>query len=116
MDFTSIKLCLSGAAALLQDTKEKFEALRMGALSRIWPQLNRDGCCIDAGFGTYKPGSVGIPLPDVELRIVDAATGVDVTTMGQVGEVWMRAPQLMVGYWNDAEATGDFARWLAAHR
>ncbi|MCO5193950.1 MAG: AMP-binding protein [Anaerolineae bacterium] len=106
VDFTSIKLCLSGAAALLQDTKEKFEALTDGRIVEGYGLTESVmAAVLTPVLGTYKPGSVGIPLPDVELRIVDAATGVDVTTMGQVGEVWMRAPQLMVGYWNDAEAT-----------
>jgi len=42
--------------------------------------------------GSYKPGSVGIPLPDVEVRITDAEIGQKILSAGEVGEVLMRAP------------------------
>jgi long-chain acyl-CoA synthetase len=79
--------------------------------------------CFTPINGTYKPGSVGVPLPDVEVRILDADDGHTPLAAGQVGEIVMRAPQLMLGYWQrPAETaqmlrdgwlyTGDLATWM----
>jgi long-chain acyl-CoA synthetase len=50
-------------------------------------------------YGLYKPGSAGVPLPDVEVRITDGETGLGVLPQGQIGEIVIRAPQVMQGYW-----------------
>jgi long-chain acyl-CoA synthetase len=57
---------------------------------------------------------VGVPLPDVELRIVDADSGLDTLPAGQVGEILLRAPNLMQGYWQRPEDTANVIRdgWL----
>lgn len=114
-DFTSIKLCMSGAAALLQNTKDKFEALTGGRIVEGYGLTESVMAAVVTPVdGVYKPGSVGVPLPDVVLRIVDTPTGVDVTTTGGVGEIWMHAPQLMAGYWNNPAATAEMLQdgWL----
>jgi long-chain acyl-CoA synthetase len=54
--------------------------------------------------GLRKVGSIGIPLPSTEARIVDLATGQDLPP-GQIGELAVRGPQVMMGYWQDPEAT-----------
>jgi long-chain acyl-CoA synthetase len=53
---------------------------------------------------------VGLPLPDVEIRIVDADTGQEALPQGEVGEILMRAPQLMVGYWQRPTETANMIR------
>jgi len=65
-------------------------------------------------LGPYKPGGVGVPLPDVELRIADADTGQGSLPPGEVGEILIRAPQVMQGYWNRPAETADTIRegWL----
>src|SRR5439155_696018 len=60
--------------------------------------------------GTYKEGAVGIPLPDVDLRIVDADDPSRELGSGEIGEIVLEAPQLMEGYWKDAEATKEMLR------
>jgi long-chain acyl-CoA synthetase len=64
--------------------------------------------------GEYRPGSVGVPLPDVEVRIADMDTGEGSLPAGEQGEIVMRAPQIMVGYWQRPEATTEMLRgeWL----
>lgn len=64
--------------------------------------------------GTARPGFIGLPLPDTEARIVDAETGQTELPTGEVGELVIRGPQVMLGYWNDPEATGRAIRdgWL----
>jgi long-chain acyl-CoA synthetase len=111
----SLKLCVSGAAPLLLETKQRFEELTGG---RIIEAYGLTESMIAAVFtpiwGTYKSGAVGIPAPDVEIRIVDSDTGEDEVSPNQVGEILMRAPQLMKGYWQRPTETTNTIRdgWL----
>ena len=71
-----------------------------------------------APTATYtSPGTIGPPLANTECRIVDPETGEDAAP-GEHGELWIRGPQVMKGYLNNAEATADHGRRrrLAAHR
>src|SRR5437773_1713513 len=63
-----------------------------------------------AVMGTYKEGAVGIPLPDVDVRIVDVDDPSQEVGPGEIGEIVIEAPQLMEGYWEDAEATKEMLR------
>jgi long-chain acyl-CoA synthetase len=111
VNLRSIKLCLSGAAALLAETKNRFEALTGGQIVEAYALTESMGAAIVTPvYGKYKPGSVGLPLPDVEVRIVDADNGRELLPPGQVGEVVMRAPQLMQGYWQRPVETVDALR------
>jgi long-chain acyl-CoA synthetase len=67
-------------------------------------------CCVNPVRGTNKIGSIGMPLPDVEVRIVDAETGTGNLPPGQVGELIMHAPQRMSEYWNNPLETADTLR------
>jgi len=62
--------------------------------------------------GVNKAGSVGIPLPDVEVAIVDAESGETMLPQGETGEIVLRAPQLMAEYWENPQET---ARALRSH-
>src|SRR5690606_11111115 len=61
-----------------------------------------------------RPGYIGVPLPDTEVRIVDRETGEIDQPTGEVGELLIRGPQVMLGYWNDVEMTDKAIRngWL----
>ena len=69
-------------------------------------------CVVNPLNGINKVGSVGVPLPDVEVAIVDAESGTRFLPNGETGEIILRAPQLMTGYFNDVEET---ARALRTH-
>lgn len=114
-DLSSIKLCISGGAPLLTDLKNRFE--------------QRTGCIIVEGYaltetmmgsvvtpvgGTYKAGSTGVPLPDIDLRIIDLDSGMDIEQPGSIGEILIHAPQVMLGYWNRPQETDEILRdgWL----
>jgi long-chain acyl-CoA synthetase len=64
--------------------------------------------------GTAVPGTIGVPLPDTDARIVDASTGTETLPPGEVGELVVRGPQVMLGYWNDPATTRRVLRdgWL----
>jgi long-chain acyl-CoA synthetase len=60
--------------------------------------------------GTKKQGSVGMPLPDVEVRILDAEDGTTRLAAGETGEIVIKAPQLMQGYWQKPDETREMIR------
>jgi long-chain acyl-CoA synthetase len=118
VDFSSVKVCFSGAAPLLAETKRRFEELTGGRIVEGYSLTEAMlACAVNPVEGPNKIGSVGMPLPDVEMRVVDTGTGAPLAA-GEVGEVLIRAPQLMACYWDDPEETAatvrdhDGQRWL----
>jgi long-chain acyl-CoA synthetase len=111
----SIKNCISGAAPLHIETKQRFEALTGGNIVEGYGMTeSMMGTVITPIGGTYKAGSTGLPLPDIEIRIVDADTGQVELPTGQVGEITMYCPQLMLGYYQHPTETANTIRdgWL----
>jgi long-chain acyl-CoA synthetase len=107
----SIRLCFCGASALMAETKKQFEALTGARLVEGYSLTEAMmGCCVNPVQGVNKIGSIGVPLPDVEVRIVEAETGDRDMPPGDVGELIIRAPQLMEGYWNNAGETAEVLR------
>jgi long-chain acyl-CoA synthetase len=118
VDFSSVRVCFSGAAPLLAETKRRFEELTGGRIVEGYSLTEAMlACAVNPVEGPNKIGSVGMPLPDVEMRIVDTETGAPLPT-GEVGEILIKAPQLMDRYWDDPEETAstvrehDGRRWL----
>jgi long-chain acyl-CoA synthetase len=114
-DFTSLKVCYSAAAPLMAETKHRFEALTGGRLLEAYALTESMlAAVVSPVRGAYKEGSTGIPVPDVVVRIADADTGEGSLPAGQVGEVLMRAPNLMAGYWERPTETANMIRggWL----
>jgi long-chain acyl-CoA synthetase len=111
VDLRSIKLCFSGSAALMAETKREFER-HTGARIVEGYSLTEGmmACCVNPVQGTNKLGSIGVPLPDVEVRIVDADDPEREMGVDQVGEMLLRAPQHMVEYWNNAAETAATLR------
>jgi long-chain acyl-CoA synthetase len=111
VDFRSIRLCFSGAAALMAETRQRFEALTGGRIVEGYSLTEAMmALCINPVKGPNKPGSVGMPLPDVVVRIYDADEGVRVMPPNEIGEIAIAAPQLMVGYWNRPDETSAALR------
>ena len=111
VDLSSIKLCFSGAAALMAETKRQFEALTRARLVEGYSLTEgMMACCVNPVQGTNKLGSIGVPLPDVEVRIVDSEDPERAMDVGEVGEMLLRAPQHMVEYWNNPAETAETLR------
>ncbi len=110
-----LKLNISGAAPLLKEIKQRFEQATGGRIVEGFGMTETMmGAIVTPIRGLYKPGAVGIPLPDIELRVMDADTGQEELAAGQVGEFIIRAPQLMKGYWEKPTETANTIRdgWL----
>ncbi len=101
----SIKACLSGSAPLPIEVQEAFEKLTRGRLVEGYG-LTEAGPVTHANplFGLRKYGSIGIPLPSTEARLFDLRTGKRRVPVGHIGELAVRGPQVMLGYWQDKEA------------
>jgi long-chain acyl-CoA synthetase len=111
IDFRSIRLCFSGASALMADTKHRFETLTGGRIVEGYSLTEAMmALCVNPVKGTNKLGSVGMPLPDVHVRIFDGDEGVREMAAGEVGEICFAAPQLMSGFWGRPEETATVLR------
>jgi long-chain acyl-CoA synthetase len=117
IDLSSIKLCFSGAAALMADTKRQFEE-KTGATIIEGYSLTEAmmACCVNPVKGVRKVGSIGMPLPDIDVLIVDAEDPSRELGTGEVGELIMHAPQSMSEYWNNPVETREALRTRADGR
>src|SRR5690606_6584168 len=113
-DLRSIRACISGAAPLPLEVRERFEALTGGRLVEGYGLTEASPVThCNPLWGEVRAGSIGLPFPDTECRIVDLESGADVPA-GEVGELVIRGPQVMQGYWNRPEENARALRdgWL----
>lgn len=106
---SSLRFCVSGGAALPVDVLKRFEA-KFGI--HIYEGDGPTECspvtCVNPVGGLTKPGTVGLPVPGVEMKIVDDE-GRDLPD-GEVGEIAVRGANVMKGYWNRPEETAEVFR------
>ncbi len=114
-DLSSIRACISGSAPLAPETKLRFEELTGGKLVEGYGMSETPTAThINPVHGLNKAGAIGLPLPDVECRIVRLdEPGVDVP-VGEIGELIIRGPVMMTGYHNMPAETANAIRdgWL----
>ncbi len=114
-DLSSIKACLSGAAPLPLEVAERFERFSGGRLVEGYGLSECSPVALaNPIYGKRKAGTIGMPLPDTLARVVDPADPSQALPAGQAGELALRGPQVMVGYWNRPDETGQVLRdgWL----
>jgi long-chain acyl-CoA synthetase len=108
VDLRSIKLCFCGAAALMAETRRQFEAVTGARIVEGYSLTEgMMACCVNPVKGSNKPGSIGLPLPDVAVRIVAADDPSMDLAAGEVGELMISAPQRMTEYWNNPLETRE---------
>ena len=111
VDFRSMRICVSGAAPLMAETKQRFEAMTGARIIEGYSLTEgMMAVCLNPVRGTSKLGSIGMPLPDVHVRIFDGEAGTRVLPPNEVGEIALAAPQLMDGYWNNPGETAEMLR------
>jgi len=114
-DMKSIKYCTSGAGPLPKEVQDKFEKLT-GAKLREGYGLTEASPFVSVNplKGRFKNGTVGLPLPNTDLKIVDAETGTKVLGINEVGELCVKGPQVFRGYYKKPEETKKAIRdgWL----
>ena len=114
-DIRSVRICVSGSAPLLLETKERFEELTGGKLVEGFG-LTEAHVVTHANpiYGETRPGSIGLPLPGITCRIVDPETGDKQLPVGEIGELIIKGPSIMEGYWQMPTETANALRdgWL----
>jgi long-chain acyl-CoA synthetase len=105
----------SGSAPLPVEVIEQFEAMSGAALFEGWGMTETSALGTStAMLAERRPGSIGLPVPNTEMKIVDLETGTTEVAQGEAGELCIRGPQIMKGYWNKPEETANVLRegWL----
>ena len=114
-DLSSIKACISGSAPLMRETKENFEAFTGGVVFEGYglSEAPTASHC-NPQLGENRTGSIGLPLPDVECRIVSLDDEVTDLPPGEIGELVLKGPMVMKGYHNMPTETANALRdgWL----
>lgn len=110
-DLSSLKYCVSGGAPLPVEVKKSFEA-KTGSvvvegygLTETTPVV-----CVNPLVGENKPGSIGLPLPGTLVEIINPDDKTTPMPRGERGELCVRGPQVMKGYWGNPQATDDVLR------
>jgi long-chain acyl-CoA synthetase len=119
VDLKSIRVCVSGSAPLPPATKREFERLSGGTLLEGFGMSEAPTAShCNPVKGENRAGSIGLPLPDMEVRIVSLDDGETEVPIGEVGELIMTGPQVMIGYHGMPTETAnvirekDGKRWL----
>jgi long-chain acyl-CoA synthetase len=114
-NLSSIRYCITGSAPMPVEVIRKFED-QTGSIIIEGYGLTESSPVTHCNplRGARKPGSIGIPLPDTDCKIMDLEMGTEEKAMGEVGELVVRGPQVMQGYWNLPDETAHTLRdgWL----
>ena len=104
----SIKACISGSAPLPVEVQEAFEKLTKGRLVEGYGLTEASPVTHANPLGDKRRiGTIGVPLPSTESKIVDLSNRKKEVKQGQIGELAIRGPQVMMGYWKDPKATRE---------
>lgn len=114
-DLSSIRGCISGSAPLAPEVKRRFEELTGGTVMEGFGMSETPTSThCNPMKGVNKAGSIGLPMPDVDCRIVSLDDGVTDMPVGEIGELVVRGPVMMTGYHNMPTETANAIRdgWL----
>ena len=117
-DLTSIRVCISGASSLPPQVQKQFMQVTGGLLAEGYGLTEASPVThcspVDKSMRTVKVGSIGLPLSDTEAKIVDVETGKRTLGQGEKGELAVKGPQIMKGYWHKPQETEMVLRdgWL----
>ena len=112
-DLSSIKACISGSAALMRETKEEFERLTGGKVFEGFGMSEAPtAVTCNPLNGANKTGSIGMPLPDVDMKLISLDDGETEMQLGEIGEIVVNGPQVMKGYHNMPTETANSLRTL----
>jgi long-chain acyl-CoA synthetase len=108
VDLTSIKACFSGGAPLPVSVIEAFEARTGARIAEAYGMTEAASVThVNPRRGVRKYGSVGVPIVGTDAKIVDVETGRRELPSGEAGELLVKGPQVMAGYWNHPEETAQ---------
>ena len=108
LNFSSIKGFFSGAAPLAADTIRELKNLTGADMCEVYGSTeNSPIVSVTPWGGQIKPGTVGCPVPDTDVKIVDVETGETEMPTGETGEILIKGPQIMKGYYKKPAETDE---------
>jgi long-chain acyl-CoA synthetase len=114
IDLRSVRRCFSGSAPLPKDVMQRFEQLTGSKICEGFGMTETSPVTHVNPIEKGKIGSIGLPVSDTDARIVDVDKGTEDVDVGKEGELIVRGPQVMKGYWNKADETAGMIRdgWI----
>jgi long-chain acyl-CoA synthetase len=109
-DLSSLRFAVSAAAPLPPEVQERFEAITGGKMVEAYGLTETGPAATMDPIGSPRAHSLGVPLPDTDLKIVDLETGERELPVGETGEIIIKGPQVMKGYWNLPTETANALR------
>lgn len=107
-DFSSLRVCISGGAPMPAELREKFIAATGASLVEGYGLTESSGVVATNPYdGPVKPGTIGQPIPATHIRLLDRDDPTKDAPAGEPGELAVKGPQIMLGYWNRADADAD---------
>jgi long-chain acyl-CoA synthetase len=104
-NLNSINVCVSGSAPLPVEVQEQFEKVTGGKIIEGYGLTEASPVThANLPWGIRKKGSIGLPWPDVETKIISLNDNQE-CNVGEVGELWVKGPQVMQGYWKNEDET-----------
>lgn len=108
MDLSSLHFSASGGAPLPVEIGKKYEELTGCRLSEGWGMTETAPAGVSTPVHTHtRPGSCGIPMPGIDFKFIDVDDASKTLPMGERGEICIKGPNVMKGYWNNEEATAS---------
>ena len=109
--FSSIQVAISGGAPLSPSVHEKYEEITGRKIMEAYGLSEASSATHMTPYPMSAPlGSIGVPLPDTQAKIMDIETGQKECPQGEIGELVVKGPQIMRGYWNNPELTAAVLR------
>ncbi|MFQ5611251.1 MAG: long-chain fatty acid--CoA ligase [Anaerolineae bacterium] len=115
IDLTTIKACFSGGSPLPMDVIEQFEKRTGSRIAEAYGMTETASVThVNPRRGVHKHGSIGVPITGTEARIVDVEDGNKDVPQGEAGELLIKGPTVMMGYWNRPDETAQVLKdgWL----
>jgi len=109
-DLTSLRFAVSAAAPLPPEVQQQFKAVTGGQMMEAYGLTETSPCATMDPIDRPKDNSLGLPLPDTDVKIVDVETGTQELPVGDIGEIIIKGPQVMKGYWNLPTETANALR------
>ncbi len=117
-NLSSVRFCISGSAPLPPEVQKKWMEITNGVLVEGYGLTESSPVThcnpLDRSLKTVRVGSIGLPWPDTEAKIMDIETGTTELGTGETGELVVKGPQVMRGYWKISQESADVLRdgWL----
>jgi len=99
-DLTSLRFAVSAAAPLPPEVQQQFQDVTGGVMMEAYGLTETSPCATMDPIDSPKLNSLGVPLPDTDLKVVDVESGEQELPPGEIGEIIIKGPQVMRGYWN----------------